>query len=62
MGQEKYRGKYAQSTIHTYVKFSKISQATIKKYFNEEISQDVWGMTDKQVKYLHYYPKRKKEV
>lgn len=33
-----------------------------KKYFNEDLSQNVWGMIDKQVKYLHYYPKRKKEV
>lgn len=36
-------------------------QGNSKIYFNEAISQNVWGMTDKLVKYLHYYPNRKKE-
>lgn len=30
MRQKKYRGKYDQSILYTNVKFSKISQATVK--------------------------------
>lgn len=42
---KKYRGKYDQSILYTYVKFSKKITGNSKKYFNEDISQNVWGIT-----------------
>lgn len=39
---KKYRGKYDQSILYTYVKFSKISQATVKNILMK-ISLKMYG-------------------